>query len=136
MTFFYFLATQTTPRRLGGCPPSPSGGIASGRLEPVRHRAPPVSVPLSLGVCPSVGVLPLSEGKSKRQQHKEKPRRAFRGCLCGPHFDCFKISPNRTKGNNIKQIIKNIATPPNYAKVKRFASVVFVYFSAMSGALR
>ena len=38
MTFFYFSATQTTPRGLGGCPPSPSGGIAPGRLEKLRRR--------------------------------------------------------------------------------------------------
>ena len=64
---------------------------------------------------------------------KENPGYYSRGAY-HIYFDCFKISPNRTKGNNIKQIIKNIATPPNYAKVKRFVSVVFVYFSAISGA--
>ena len=66
---------------------------------------------------------------------KENPGYYSRGAY-SIYFDCFKISPNRTKGNNIKQIIKDIATPPNYAKVKRLLSVVFVYFSAISGALR
>ena len=123
---FLFFGYSDHSLRLGRLSAVPLRGFSPpGRLEPVRHRTIRATEGRTEGRTPP----PIQE----HHQHKEKPRKAFRGCLSVPYFDCFKISPNRTKGNNIKQIIKNIITPPNYAKVKRFVSVVLVYCVAMSG---
>ena len=162
--FFYFSATQTTPSGFGGCPPSPSGGSVfrdASKLSAVRHRAPPVFVPLSLGVCLSVGVPPLSEGRPKRQQdgrsrhhtsratesrtegrtpppiqehhqHKEKPRNASGAVCVGFISTVSRFRQVARRETESSKRERTFFTPP-HAKVKRFVSVVLVYCVAMSG---